>query len=431
MAGRRRRIDDLTSALRAIDRNDLVEVLERSLQSAEPDVGGSSGHTASDAAHMDEITSRRHSSPTRVPAAISAGMVDGLPAVIQMNDWSPLGIRRVIRLSDRTADYSGQPAYVRRDFDPQLRSAVAAARTSSVFVLLIGAAATGKTRSAYEAVRAELPDWRLLLPESPVDLAVLTAEDAALDQVVIWLDDLYAHLEQGWLSPALVHRDRSDRHRRVLLIATVWLDDYERLCVPPATSTGSSAAVSAEEIMTAPWPAALAAGRARADTFLLKQSWPAVSGRIEIRPGVGAPDTWGPARKLLQLATDHIWVSDRISPAERRRAATIADTDSRIADAVRHDEGSSFPVVLAAMQHQCTDRANCARSARRRGRDMATWRRACRSRCQCSTVSGRISSVNRCGLARGSVPSSAAGHARSAGANRTRCPPSWRCNTAI
>jgi hypothetical protein len=67
---------------------------------------------------------------------------------------------------------------------------------------------------------------------------------------------------------------------------------------------------------------------------------------------------------------------------------------------------------------------------RRRDRDAAAWRRACRSRCQRSTVSGRTNSRRRCRLGLGSVLSSAASHARSAGSNRTRCSPSRRCSTA-
>ena len=59
-----------------------------------------------------------------------------------------------------------------------------------------------------------------------------------------------------------------------------------------------------------------------------------------------------------------------------------------------------------------------------RGRDAAACRRAARSRCQRSTVSGRTSSRRPCRLGFGSRCSNAASHARSAGSNCTRCPSS-------
>ena len=67
----------------------------------------------------------------------------------------------------------------------------------------------------------------------------------------------------------------------------------------------------------------------------------------------------------------------------------------------------------------------------RLGRDLAAWRRASRSRCQRSTVSGRISSRNRPSTSRGSRCSRAARNARSAGQNRGRVLPSCRSRTVI
>jgi hypothetical protein len=58
------------------------------------------------------------------------------------------------------------------------------------------------------------------------------------------------------------------------------------------------------------------------------------------------------------------------------------------------------------------------------GRDLAAWRRASRSRCQRSTVSGRTSSRNRLSTSRGRACSRAARNARSPGQNRGRVVPS-------
>ncbi len=54
---------------------------------------------------------------------------------------------------------------------------------------------------------------------------------------------------------------------------------------------------------------------------------------------------------------------------------------------------------------------------RRRGRDLVAWRRAIKSRCHVSIVSGRTSSRRRRRVGLGSGCSSAASHARSTGSN--------------
>jgi hypothetical protein len=74
-----------------------------------------------------------------------------------------------------------------------------------------------------------------------------------------------------------------------------------------------------------------------------------------------------------------------------------------------------------------------ARSAAGRavfGRDRCAWRRARRSRCQRSTVSGRTSDRTRRSTARGSRCSRAARNARSLASNRTFSVPSCRFSTA-
>ena len=49
------------------------------------------------------------------------------------------------------------------------------------FVLLVGGSSVGKTRCAVEAVRALLPDWWLVHPAGPAEVAALAAGAAAAD----------------------------------------------------------------------------------------------------------------------------------------------------------------------------------------------------------------------------------------------------------
>jgi hypothetical protein len=86
-------------------------------------------------------------------------------------------------------------------------------------------------------------------------------------------------------------------------------------------------------------------------------------------------------------------------------------------------------VLLCQAQHQPADGADGARTAGRPGRELEAWRRASRSRCQRSTVSGRISSRNLPSMSRGSRCSRAARNARSTGENRGRALPSCRSST--
>ena len=70
------------------------------------------------------------------------------------------------------------PEYVPRDTDAAeygVRAKVAAAAERGGFVLLVGGSSVGKTRSAVEAVKALLPDWWLVHPAGPAEVAALAA----------------------------------------------------------------------------------------------------------------------------------------------------------------------------------------------------------------------------------------------------------------
>ena len=54
-----------------------------------------------------------------------------------------------------------------------VRARVAAAAERGGFVLLVGGSSVGKTRCAVEAVKALLPDWWLVHPAGPAEVAAL------------------------------------------------------------------------------------------------------------------------------------------------------------------------------------------------------------------------------------------------------------------
>ena len=88
------------------------------------------------------------------------------------------------------------PEYVPRDVDAAesgVRAKVATAAERGGFVLLVGGSSVGKTRCAVEAVKALLPDWRLVHPAGPAEVAALAP--ASAPRTVVWLDELQRYLD--------------------------------------------------------------------------------------------------------------------------------------------------------------------------------------------------------------------------------------------
>jgi tetratricopeptide (TPR) repeat protein len=112
-----------------------------------------------------------------------------LPRVETVDPYLLLGVTRSPHVDDHAAR-GERPPYVARTVD---RSIDAALREHGL-VLITGFAASGKTRSAFEAVRRLGPDTRLLLAKRPADLAEILRLYPAIDTgpgaVVLWLDDL-------------------------------------------------------------------------------------------------------------------------------------------------------------------------------------------------------------------------------------------------
>jgi len=118
-------------------------------------------------------------------------------------------------------------------------------------VLLVGPAAAGKTRTAWEAISSTLPDWKLIRPHPGGDLA--WAQSRNLGRIVIWLNEIQDFLTASVpLEAATVRRLLADSTQPVILIGTIWPDRYDQLraastplpippaAPPPADSTESS-----------------------------------------------------------------------------------------------------------------------------------------------------------------------------------------------
>jgi thioredoxin-like negative regulator of GroEL len=191
------------------------------------------------------------------------------------------------------------PEYVARDTDADehgVRATVTAAAERGGFVLLTGGSSVGKTRCAAEAVRDLLPDWWLIHPDGPAEVAALAAMPPT--QTVVWLDELQRYLDgEHGLSGGTI-RALLNAPGPVVLIGTLWPDRYNAY-------------------ITAAAP--------------------------------GGPDPHVRERGVLDLA-DVVRIAPEFSAAEQGRARAAATRDLRLAAAVKADEYGLTQILAAAPQ---------------------------------------------------------------------------------
>ena len=174
-----------------------------------------------------------------------------------------------------------------------VRAAVAAAAQRGGFVLLVGGSSVGKTRCAAEAVRVLLPEWWLVHPAGPAEVAALAAGPSA--RMVVWLDELQRYLDgEHRLTGGLMRALLNAPHPAVI-IGTLWPDRYIAYTALPA---------------------------------------------------LGGTDSGAREREVLDLA-DVLRIGSAFSPSERDRARDAALRDRRLAIALG-SAGYGLTQTLAA-----------------------------------------------------------------------------------
>ena len=127
------------------------------------------------------------------------------------------------------------PEYVPRDTDAAesgIRAKVAGAAKQGGLVLLVGGSSVGKTRCAFEAVTALLPEWWLVHPGGPAEVAELAR--APVPRMVVWLDELQRYLDgEHGLTGGVVRALLNAPHSAVV-IGTMWPDLYAAYTSVPA-----------------------------------------------------------------------------------------------------------------------------------------------------------------------------------------------------
>ncbi|MFI5728092.1 sel1 repeat family protein [Streptomyces cyaneofuscatus] len=142
---------------------------------------------------------------------------------LAMADPIASGVRRARRIDDE----SRLPPYVVRDGAAVRDERVRTAAKSGGLVLVTGEPLSGKSRTAWTGMLANLPlTTRLLAPAAGTDLRGLPAllRCRGEERCVIWLDELEGHLGEHGLTPALL---AELVHLRVPVIATMSDTEYK------------------------------------------------------------------------------------------------------------------------------------------------------------------------------------------------------------
>ncbi|MEW1847925.1 hypothetical protein AB0392_59060, partial [Nonomuraea angiospora] len=163
---------------------------------------------------------------------------------VERADPRRLGVHAAIDAPGATGEL---PVYVERDTDTDPRGVRGLLTTASTdgrggFVLLVGGSSVGKTRCAYEAIRAVVPTWRLLHPADANHIRQAAADPP--ERLVVWLDELQRYLGgAAGLNAATV---RTLLNTGTIVVATLWPDHHVAYTTPPAPGTDDPHTVERE-----------------------------------------------------------------------------------------------------------------------------------------------------------------------------------------
>jgi hypothetical protein len=243
-----------------------------------------------------------------------ARFLKGVPGhgrrVDQVSDRLILDVHPAIPLPVHApADLSDEyPVYVPRDIDADLRTWIRSRVAVGGLVLLVGPAAAGKSRSLYEALRAELGDWKMLRPSGP-QINALVAGGTDLSRSVIWLNELQNFFAGEPLSVVAVKALLNKEHGPVILAGSIRAEERNRLMGESATTAAKDMSKEAREILQMP-------------------------ARFAGHVGGSERAVW-------------FEVLARFSEAELGRATALAVSDPRLRQAIRDTRDGDVPATLA------------------------------------------------------------------------------------
>jgi TPR repeat protein len=221
-----------------------------------------------------------------------------LPRVREVKDRALLGIHPAIPLPSEESVLSREfPLYVLRDLDPELDDWIEDHRESGGFLLLVGPAAAGKTRTAYELIQRAVGDWRLFMPGTSAQLTEYIEKSDTADNLVVWVNEVQNFLGPDGLESGIV-RQMLAATRPVLLIGTIWPDRYEIL----------TDQLSASDLT----------------------------------------DPNRDAREILEILADRKDLAANFTSDEYQRARVLAERDPRLHEVVQNGDHGQLAAILAA-----------------------------------------------------------------------------------
>ncbi|MFD7750672.1 hypothetical protein [Streptomyces sp. NPDC059757] len=150
--------------------------------------------------------------------------------VEDFTDPHALEVHRPIAVSSAP---TGLPSYIARTHDAALREELDS--PGSALIVLVGGSSTGKTRAAYEAVRA-MSGWLLHHPIFPSRTAALIEalqSESVAPKTIIWLNELQEYLmtDAGEIASSAIRNALLD-HRHLKFVATVWPRHWQDITDP-------------------------------------------------------------------------------------------------------------------------------------------------------------------------------------------------------
>ncbi|RZU72838.1 tetratricopeptide repeat protein [Micromonospora kangleipakensis] len=190
------------------------------------------------------------------------------------------------------------PSWVERDIAEEVRSWLGRATAEGGFLVVVGDSSTGKTRLLYELLAEQLGDWAVLAPDLGAGAGLVNT-----------------------LADATVKLPRTG--------LVVWLDELQRFLPGPYLSAGAAglSAATVRKLLDAPTP-----------VVLVGALWPEHVRELraeDIDPATGRRGPRYPGAADVLAGNRHHEVNvHSFNQDERRRAARLAGSDPRLADAV-------------------------------------------------------------------------------------------------
>ncbi|MDF3288367.1 tetratricopeptide repeat protein [Streptomyces silvisoli] len=160
------------------------------------------------------------------------------PRPLELWTAEQLGVHPAIPGTDdlgAMADFT-LPTYIKRRHDRVLRKRLRsiAAGNGTALIVIRGESCTGKTRTAFEGIRACLEGWQLVFPKTADSLLAVLAARALTPRTVLWLNEAQNYLTgSSGEAAAAALRTQLEEPGPVLIIATLWPKYYDDLTQTP------------------------------------------------------------------------------------------------------------------------------------------------------------------------------------------------------